>query len=139
MTIEDYNKIGYEIIGSAFEVRKQVGPGLRERFYECALAWELRNKGLKVEQQVLLPAFYKGCRIDNSYMIDLLVNDEIIVEVKAVSMLTESECRQTLTYLKLSNLKLGYLINFGAKSFSPGNIGENPPYIRGIYRFANNL
>lgn len=137
--IGEYNQIGFEIVGSAFEVRKHTGRGLREKYYESALAWELRNKGFKVEQQVPRPAIYKGCQIDNSYTLDLLINEKIIIEVKAVSQMTDNERRQLLTYMKLSNCKLGYLINFGSESFSPGRFDENPPYLNGIYRLVNGL
>ena len=134
-----YNKIGEDIIGCAFEIRRKVGRGLREKYYEAALAYELTKRGHKVERQVELPAVYCGVVIDDSYYADIIVDDKVIVEVKAIMTMKEAECRQLLTYLKVSNYKLGYLINFGARDFRTGKFNDMLPYRHGIYRFVNRL
>lgn len=136
---ETYRQIGYDIIASAFEVRNTIGRGVREKFYEGALAYEIAQKGYKIERQVLIPAIYKGVVVEDAYKADIVVENSVIIEVKAVGQMKESECRQLLTYLKLSNFKLGYLINFGATKFKTGKPSESLPYMNGIYRFVNNI
>ncbi|MCH5217984.1 MAG: GxxExxY protein [Muribaculaceae bacterium] len=137
--IDEYNAIGSKIIGAAFEVRKTAGKGLQERFYEAAFVYELRERGLDVKTQVMIPAIYKGVKVEDSYQADIVVNDKVIIELKAVGYMSETECRQLITYLKLSHFKLGYLINFGANDFCIGHTNERLPYKKGIYRFANTL
>lgn len=133
-----YTDIGDSIIGSSFEVRRLSGRGLREKYYEAALVWELSHRGHKVERQVKVNAVYKGEVIDDSFIADIIVDDKVIIEVKALKFMTESEVRQTYTYLKLTGSHLGYLINFGAENFRIGNLKkENHPYIYGIYRILN--
>lgn len=136
---EEYVQIGYDIIASAFEVRNSIGRGLREKFYEGALAYEISQKGYEVKRQVLIPAIYKGVVVEEAYKADIVVDNRVIIEVKAVGQMKENECRQLLTYLKLSDHRLGYLINFGAKLFKPGKVSETMPYKNGIYRFVNNI
>ena len=119
---ESIEKIGFNIIGAAFQVRKKVGRGLKEKFYEKALAYELQQLGHHVECQVEVPALYNGVIIDNAYLADMVIDDRVIIEVKAITTMTERESRQLFTYLKLSELKLGYLINFGAIDFRPHSI-----------------
>ena len=136
---EEYVQIGYDIIASAFEVRNSIGRGLREKFYEGALAYEISQKGYEVKRQVLIPAIYKGVVVEEAYKADIVVDNRVIIEVKAVGQMEENECRQLLTYLKLSDYRLGYLINFGAKLFKPGKVSETMPYKNGIYRFVNNI
>ena len=136
---EEYAQIGNDIIGAAFEVRKTVGKGLREKYYEAALAFEISNKGYDVKRQVAIPALYKGFVVDDSYQADLIVDNRVVIELKATSCMREEECRQLLTYLKLSDYKLGYLINFGAANFGIGKTKEKLPYENGIYRFVNRL
>ena len=135
--LEEYNELGYTIIGAAFEVMRNTGKGLREKYYEKALIYELKHRNLNVKEQVAIPALYKGIKVDDSYLADIIVEDKIIIEVKAINYMTETECRQLLTYLYLSTFKLGYLINFGARDFVPGNTKEKLPYKKGIYRFIN--
>ena len=134
---EDYFAIGNDIIGAAFDVRNNVGRGMREKFYESALAYELRKRGHDVKCQVTVPAVYCGEVIDDSYLCDMVVDDKVIIEVKAVLMMKESESRQLFTYLKLSGFKLGYLINFGAKEFTTGKFNDTFPYKKGIYRLIH--
>ena len=139
MTKDEYDKIGREIIGAAFDVMKNSGRGMREKYYEKALIYELKRRGLNVREQVSIPALYQGVVIDDAYQADLVVNDSIIIELKATLLMGEIEVRQLITYLKLTGYKLGYLINFGAKDFVIGSSKDTYPYKNGIYRFVNNL
>src|SRR5690625_3350106 len=106
------NEISNIIIGAAIEVHKQLGPGLLESSYETCLAYELRQNGLFVITQVALPVVYKDVKLEAGYRIDILVENKVIVEIKAVDALADIHTAQLLTYLKLKNLKLGLLINF---------------------------
>ncbi|WP_139419145.1 GxxExxY protein [Chryseobacterium mulctrae] len=122
------NELSYKIIGAALEVHKTLGVGLLENAYEVALAYELKELGLKVESQLLLPLKYKSELIDNAYRIDLIVENKIIIEIKSVVEIHPIFYSQVLTYLKLTDIKLGLLINF------------NTPLIKdGIHRIVNNL
>jgi len=109
------NDISYKIIGAAIELHKTIGPGLLESAYENALAYDLRELGLKVEQQVAMPFIYKNVKQDVGYRIDLLVENKVIIEIKSIETLAAVHFAQTLTYLKLSDLKLALLINFNSK------------------------
>ena len=100
------------IIGAAIEVHKTLGPGLLESIYEDCLCAELRSRGLRVERQVELPIVYKGLLIDGTFRIDILVEDTVIVELKAVERVLPVHQAQLLTYLKLSGKKTGLLMNF---------------------------
>lgn len=124
----DENDISYKIIGIAIELHKNVGPGLLESAYENALAYDLRQIGFNVKQQMPMPFIYKGVKLDVGYRIDLLVNDKVIIELKSVESLAPVHFAQTLTYLKLSNIKLGLLINFNSKLLK-----------NSIHRVVNNL
>ena len=108
------------ILDCAFMVHSELGPGLLENAYEECLCYELRNAGLRVEKQKPLPLVYKEIRLDAGYRIDLLVEDSIIIELKAVEELTDVHLAQVLTYLKLSNCKLGLLVNFNVKYLRNG-------------------
>lgn len=136
---EEFRQIGYDIIGSAFDVRNSTGRGLRENYYTSALIWELKEKGYTVEKEVLVPAMYKGMEIADSYKADIVVNGSVIIEAKAVTKMCEEEVRQLLTYMKLSAFKLGYLINFGALNFGIGKVSDPFPYCKGIYRIVNGI
>ena len=135
----EYFQIGYDIIGAAYDVRNNVGRGLREKYYEAALCNELRKRGYEVECQVPLPAIYSGEVITDSYLADIVVDKKVIIEVKAITTMSETESRQLYTYLRMSHYKLGYLINFGSKSFKVGTPKESLPYRNGIYRIVNNI
>lgn len=139
MLNQDYLDIGRDIIGAAFDVRKSTNRFMRERYYEAALAYELEKRGYSVVRQVAIPAIYKGLKIEDSYQADIIVDSRVIIEIKALTTMKEEECRQLLSYLKLSGLKLGYLINFGSKDFRIGKTSEKLPYLKGIYRFVNNI
>ena len=136
MEQDKWTFITRELIGAAFEVRKQLGRFLYEEVYEQALQYELHLRGIRSERQVFLPISYKGVQLEKSYRIDLLVENSVIVELKALEYMGGKEISQILTYLKFSNLNVGYLINFGVEDFSIGRIGENEILDKGIYRFA---
>lgn len=108
------NDLSAKIIGAAIEVHKQLGPGLLESTYEICLAFELKELGLEVKQQVALPVVYKDVKLDACYRIDLIVENKVIVEIKSVEALADIHTAQLLTYLKLKDLKLGILINFNS-------------------------
>jgi len=106
------NAITEQIIGAAMDVHRVIGPGLLESAYEACLAFELRSRGLRVEQQKPLPVVYKEVRLDCGYRLDLVVNDLVIVEIKAVEKLNSVHEAQLLSYLRLLNCKVGLLLNF---------------------------
>ena len=114
----DENELSHVIIGAAIEVHRTLGPGLLESVYEGALSFELRNKGLKVLLQQELPVVYKGVELGPGFRIDLMVGDLVIVEIKAVERLLPVHEAQLLTYLKLTNKKLGLLLNFNSTAIS---------------------
>ncbi|RRR69923.1 MAG: GxxExxY protein [Candidatus Viridilinea halotolerans] len=108
----ELNQISGQIVDAAIKVHTALGPGLLESAYEVCLAHELRKRGLKVHTQVLLPVVYDGVEIDAGYRLDLLVEDAVIVELKAVTKVLPIHEAQLLSYLKLSGCKVGLLINF---------------------------
>jgi GxxExxY protein len=108
----DLNEISGQIVDAAMRVHSVLGPGLLESAYEACLKHELVKRGLRVEQQVVLPVQYDGIAIDLGYRLDLLVAGEIVVELKAVEKVTPLHEAQLLSYLKLSGKKVGLLINF---------------------------
>jgi GxxExxY protein len=110
------NDISYKVIGAAIELHKSIGPGLPESAYENALACDLREMGFNIRQQVPMPFVYKDVKQEIGYRLDLLVNNKVIIEVKAVEAVAPVHFAQLLTYLKLSGLKLGLLINFNSKT-----------------------
>lgn len=110
------NKITEEIIGAAIAVHRELGPGLLESAYEACLAYELIDHRLMVERQKSLPVKYRGTKVDCGYRIDLLVEEKIIIELKAVEKLGAIHEAQLLSYLKLSNCKVGLLITLMLKS-----------------------
>jgi len=106
------NELSSIIIGAAIEVHTQLGPGLLESVYERCLYYELIELGLKVERQVDLPVKYKKLFLESGLKLDLIVENKVIIELKAVQELCDVHIAQILTYLKLTDLKLGLLINF---------------------------
>ncbi len=112
----DENGVSFEIRRAAFKVHTVLGPGLLEAVYELALAHELEQLGLRVERQVALPFIYCGQRLEAGYRLDLLIENKVVVELKSVEVLLPVHYKQLLTYLKLSGLKLGQLINFNVDS-----------------------
>jgi GxxExxY protein len=127
MEIEE-NEISYKIRGAIFNVYNNLGPGLLESAYEEALRIELEKVGCKVRTQVTLPMVYEGVTIPNAYRIDMLVDDKVIIEIKAATSLPEVFFAQLMTYLKLTGKKLGFLVNFKTTDIS-----------KSIYRRVNNL
>jgi GxxExxY protein len=116
----ELNQISGKIIECSIKVHRALGPGMLESAYEACLFYELHKSGLKVEKQVTLPINYDGVIIDAGYRIDLFVENEVIVELKAVDKLHPIHKAQLLSYLKLSNKKLGLLINFNVKLLTDG-------------------
>jgi len=118
--MEKLNQITYEIIGAAYKVHTELGPGLLESAYEVCLEYELLKKGFKVERQKQLPVIYEDVKLDAGYRIDLLVEDTVIVELKAVEKIAPIHQAQIMTYLKLSERKLGLLMNFNVTDMKKG-------------------
>lgn len=110
----------YKIIGCVYKVHSNLGPGLLESTYEVCLEHELLKIGLKVERQKALPVVYDELKLEAGYRIDLLVENQIILEIKSTDEITPIHKAQLMTYLKLSNLKLGLLLNFNVKDMKKG-------------------
>ena len=116
----DINEISKMIIGFAIEVHKKLGPGLLESAYQECLYYELKKADLKVEKEKPMPIVYKEVKLDHGYRIDILVENNIVIELKSVEALTDVHFAQVLTYLKLGEYKLGLLINFNVKLLKNG-------------------
>lgn len=114
------NELSYEVIGAAMEVHDYLGPGLLETMYEECLAIELRQRGLHVDSQQFLHVDYKGVQTKNRYRLDLLVENCLIVEIKACEKFLPIHMAQTITYLKLTGLPLALLINFNVLRLKEG-------------------
>ena len=110
------NEISYQIRGAVFDVYNELGPGLMENVYEKALIIELLNRGLQVENQVPIEVLYKGFDLGLQYRLDVLVNKQVIIELKSVEILLPVHHKQLITYLKLAQKPLGFLINFNTES-----------------------
>ena len=114
------NQITEVIIGAAIEIHKHLGPGLLESAYETCLAYELEKADLKVERQKPLPVVYKEIQLDQGYRIDLLVENQVVVELKVVEAITDVHKAQVLSYLKFSKNRVGLLLNFNVKQMRYG-------------------
>jgi GxxExxY protein len=126
MEREQYEILAKQIFEASLEVHKHMGPGLLESVYEYCLYDELQRRQIHSERQVLVPLFYKGKEIGKEFRIDILVENEIIIEVKAIDLILPVHEAQIISYLKLTDKRLGFLINF------------NTPLIKkGFHRFAN--
>lgn len=112
------NDITYIVRGNIFNVYNKLGPGLLESAYEAALFYEIEKAGLKVRAQVALPMIYESVKVDIGYRLDLLVEEKVILELKSVETLLDVHHKQLITYLKLSGLKLGLLVNFNTADIS---------------------
>ena len=123
--VDSRDPLTYAIIGAAMAVQDEVGPGLLESAYEAFLCIELAERGLSVRRQVGLPAVYKGHKVDLAFRPDLIVNDQVIVELKCVDKLIPVHDAQILTYMKLSGMGKGLLLNF-----------QSRPLINGLKRFV---
>ena len=124
----DIEIIGRHIVDSSVKIHRALGPGLLESAYQQCLAYELRRAGLQVECEVVIPIQYEEIQIDNGYRVDMLINDLVIIENKTVDRLLNIHMAQILTYLKMKDLRLGYLINWNVKLIKDG-----------IQRLVNNL
>lgn len=122
------NDISYIIRGAIFKVYSELGPGLFESVYETVLKYELEKQGLIVKSQVPLPVIYDDTKLELGFRLDLLVNEKVLIEIKSVENILEVHHKQVLTYLKLSNLKLGILVNFNVDNIN-----------KGIFRKVNGL
>ncbi|WP_020474696.1 GxxExxY protein [Zavarzinella formosa] len=109
---EELNKLSEAVIGAAIAVHRELGPGLMESAYETCLEYELQSRGFEVERQVAVPVVYRGVQMDCGFRIDLRVNGSVILELKAVQHLERIHEAQLQTYLKLTKLHLGLLMNF---------------------------
>ncbi len=125
---DEINRISNVVIGCAIEVHKVLGPGLLESAYQHCLAWELRQAGLVVVEQVAIPIQYKSVAIANAYRLDMVVENELVLELKAVERLEPVHVAQMLTYLRANRFRLGLLLNFNVESMR-----------KGIKRIVNNL
>ncbi len=112
----EINDLSYKIRGAIYTVHNELGPGLFESVYEAALMYEFKTLGIYAQNQVALPVIYKGENLDLGFRLDILVDNQIIVEIKSVEVLHDVHKKQLLTYLKLSNKKLGILVNFNAST-----------------------
>lgn len=117
---EEVNQVAKQIVDAAFAVHSTLGAGLLESVYEVCLEYELRQRGLRVERQVILPVIYDNIRLEDGFRIDLLVNQCVIIELKAVQNLLPVHTAQIITYLKLSKHRLGFLINFNVPLMKEG-------------------
>ena len=120
------NELSYQIRGAVFEVYNALGPGLLESVYEEALVFELEQRGLKVERQKVVPIIYKGNCLKTELRLDLLVEDQVIVELKSVEEMKKVYGKQLLTYLRLMDKRLGLLVNFNTDNI-----------LTSIHRIAN--
>jgi GxxExxY protein len=128
MEKEELNKVSQEILNASIAVHREMGPGLLESVYQQCLAMELTIRGLNIKSMVCIPLQYKGHLLDKEYIMDMLIENEIIVELKAVESILPVHEAQIISYLKLANKRLGLLINF------------NVPLLKnGFRRFVNNF
>jgi GxxExxY protein len=122
------NEIAKEIVNAAFKVHTRLGPGLLESVYETVLAYELTSRGLRAVRQQPIPVVYDEIKMDDGFRADLLVESRVIVELKSLEVIAPVHKKQLLTYLRLSDRRLGLLINFGSELIKDG-----------ITRVVNNL
>ncbi len=115
-----HEELSSGIRGAAIDVHRTLGPGLLESTYEECLCWELSSRGIAFQRQLALPVNYKGLRLECGYRIDLLVEEKVILELKAVETLLPIHEAQLLTYLKLSSCQLGFLMNFNVEFMKDG-------------------
>ena len=114
------NEIAKEVVDAALKIHSKLGPGLLETVYEVVLARELQKRGLTVQRQVPVPIDFDGLRFDEGFRADMIVEGKVILELKSVEFLAKVHHKQLYTYLKLSNIRLGLLINFGASLMKEG-------------------
>ena len=114
------NDIGEMLLGAAIKVHSALGPGLLESAYETCLVHEIGRQGVEVKRQVTLPLNYDGMKLDAGYRLDLLIGDRVIVELKSIEKILPVHAAQLMSYLKLSGLRLGYLLNFNVVHMRDG-------------------
>lgn len=114
------NQIAKEVVDAAVKVHSKLGPGLLETVYEVVLARELDRRGLRVERQVPIPIEYDGFQFEEGFRVDMIVGDKVILELKSVERLEKVHSKQLFTYLKLTDKRLGLLLNFGASLMHEG-------------------
>ena len=114
------NHIAAAVVDAAYKIHTTLGPGLLESVYESTLEYELKKRGLNVRQQVALPVYYEEIKLNVGFRIDLLVNDKVIIEIKSVEALSPIHRKQLETYLRLTDLRLGLLINFNVELIKHG-------------------
>ena len=122
------NQIGKIVVDAAVAVHRALGPGLLESVYEAVLAAEMRERGLQIQRQVAVPIEYHGLHFDEGFRADLIVEGKVLLELKSVERVTHAHKKQVLTYLRLTERKLGFLLNFGEAVMRDG-----------IYRIVNGL
>lgn len=110
----ELNELTYQIRGAIYKVHRSLGPGLLESVYEAALVYELKSLGLSVQNQLGFPVNYNGVKLDMGFRLDLLIEDIVVVEIKSVEVLHDVHKKQLLTYLKLAEKKIGFLVNFNS-------------------------
>lgn len=116
----DENEIGKIAVDSAVQIHRELGPGLLETVYEIVLAKELERRGLKIQRQVSVPIVYRDIRFDEGFRADILVEDKVILELKSLDQIAKVHSKQVLTYLRLTGLRLGFLLNFGSPLMKDG-------------------
>ncbi len=114
------NEIGKIVVDSAVCLHKELGPGLLESVYEVLLSYELQERGLKLKRQVSIPIEYRGKKFNEGFRADIIVENKVILELKSVETASRAHKKQVLTYLKLTGMKLGYLLNFGESLMKDG-------------------
>jgi len=127
MNKDQFEYVANQIVNASYNVHKEMGPGLLESIYELCLINELKSNNLLVQNQVSIPLIYKGVELSKDFRIDILVENEIIIEIKAVEVILPVHQAQIISYLKLADKKLGFLINFNIALIKDG-----------IKRFVNN-
>jgi GxxExxY protein len=123
----EFERIAREIVNAGYRVHQEIGPGLLESIYQFFMVEELMIRGIKTEQEVSLPVIYRGRKVEKAFRLDLLIENEIIVEIKAVEMLLPVHTAQIISYLKIADKRLGFLINSNVPVFKDG-----------IHRYVNN-
>ncbi len=108
------------VLDAAFEVHRLVGPGLLESAYESCLAHEMEQRGLRVARQVVIPLEYKGCQLECGFRADLIVEDQVLLELKSVEALSPVHEAQLMTYLRMTGCRIGFLLNFNVKLLKDG-------------------
>ena len=114
------NEIGRHVVDCAVKIHMATGPGLLESVYETIMVYELKARNLKVDRQVSVPLIYKNIRFDEGFRADIIVENKVIIELKSVEKIMNSHKKQVLTYLKMTDLKLGYLLNFSEERMVDG-------------------